>query len=541
MFNGEEKAKRLAAFGLSLLVGASLLLTGCGGGSKSSSGSSKDKALTIGLTNAPAKMGPLETPDLAGRVVSRFMFDTLLGQPEANKFTPHLATSIDTKDNQTFTVKLNPKAQWSDGKPITADDLVFTMNLAANPNVISSLGRYMNFLTGLSPAGKLTNGSAIPNLRKIDDHTVEFKAQKPLDPNIVKGSIGCNVPLVPKHIYEKLDPKGIGNSPDVTNPKVFSGAYKFVKYVPNDHVELEANDKYVLGVPKIKKIFITMVNDTNLVVGLKTGKIQMGFGGIGKVSIKELDNLKKDKKLSVVMNPASGTQFLMANNDVYKNVHFRRGLAYAINREQIRDKLLKGYADLTPTVYTKVNVAYDDSIKNYPYDPAKAKEEFAQSGVDLSEEITLMVPLGNPSREQSADIIQQNLNAAGLNVKLSKVDFPTLIGHARKGDYQMLLIGLAQPADPNYSMYFTPGSLSNYSNTSDDKLTAMFMDGIQQTDSAKRIAIYKEIQKYLNENQFQCALYNEQIQSIKAKNLVVGGVKPFFDGTLDDLYLWHFE
>ena len=254
MFNGEEKAKRLAAFGLSLLVGASLLLTGCGGGSKSSSGSSKDKALTIGLTNAPAKMGPLETPDLAGRVVSRFMFDTLLGQPEANKFTPHLATSIDTKDNQTFTVKLNPKAQWSDGKPITADDLVFTMNLAANPNVISSLGRYMNFLTGLSPAGKLTNGSAIPNLRKIDDHTVEFKAQKPLDPNIVKGSIGCNVPLVPKHIYEKLDPKGIGNSPDVTNPKVFSGAYKFVKYVPNDHVELEANDKYVLGVPKIKKI-----------------------------------------------------------------------------------------------------------------------------------------------------------------------------------------------------------------------------------------------------------------------------------------------
>ena len=262
--------------------------------------------------------------------------------------------------------------------------------------------------------------------------------------------------------------------------------------------------------------------------------------GIGKVPIRELDNLKKDSKLEVKMYPATGTQFLMANNDVYKNVHFRRGLAYAINREQIRDQLLKGYAELTPTVYTMGNVAYDKSLGNYPFDTAKAKEEFAQSGEDLSKEITLMVPLGNTVREQSADIIQQNLNAAGLNVKLSKMDFPTLIGHARKGDFQMLLIGLAQPPDPDYSMYFAPGSLSNYSHTSDEKLTAMLMDGIEQTDSKKRIAIYTGIQKYLKENQFQCALYNEQNQSIQSKDLV-GGVKPFWDGTLDDIQNWYFK
>ena len=545
MFLSAKKTKKIAALGAAFLMGASLLLTGCGGGEKKAASGSKDggkdKPLTIGLTNAPAEVNPLATPDMAGRFVVKFMYDTLMGEPEVNKFTPHLAQSIETKDKQTFTIKLNPKAQWSDGKPVTADDVIFTLNTSANPKVVSSLGRYMNYLEGLNSAGKLLKGDTIPGLKKIDDHTVEFKAKKPLDPNIVLGSLGVQVPIVPKHVFEKLDPKAIPNAPEVVNPKVFSGPYKFVKYVTNDHMELVANDKYVRGVPKIKRLFFRISNDTNLVVGLKAGKINVAAGhGIGKVNIKELDGLKADKKLSVEMFPGTGTQLLMVNNQVYKDVHFRRGVTYAINRQQIKDQLLKGHADLTPTIYTKANYTYDDSIKNYPYDVNKAKEELAKSGVDLSQEITLMVPIGNSLREQSADIILQNLKAAGLNVKISKMDFPTLIGHARKGDYQMLLIGLAQPADPDYSMYFAPQSLSNYQHTEDEHLMEMFAQGTQSTDANARKKIYQEIQKYITENAFQVSLYNEELQGIKSANLV-GGIKPFWEGSIDDVHTLYFK
>lgn len=544
MFLSEKKTKKIAALGAAFMLGASLLMTGCGGGSKTASsggGGGKDRPLTIGLTNAPAELNPLQTPDQAGRFVVKFMFDTLMGEPEMNKFTPHLATAIETKDKQTYTIKLNPKAQWSDGKPITADDLIFTLNLAANKNVVSSLGRYINFFEGVNSSGKLVSGDKLPSLKKIDDHTVEFKAKKPLDPNIVLGSLGVQVPLVPKHVFEKLEPKAIPNAPEVVNPKVFSGPYKFVKMVTNDHVEMVANDKYVRGVPKIKRLFFRISNDTNLVVGLKAGKINVAAGhGIGKVNIKELDGLKADKKLSVEMFPGTGTQLLCVNNQVYKDVHFRRGVTYAINRQQIKDQLLKGHADLTPTIYTKANYTYDDSVKNYPYDVEKAKAELAQSGVDLSQEITLMVPIGNSLREQSADIILQNLKAAGLNVKISKMDFPTLIGHARKGDYQMLLIGLAQLADPDYSVYFAPQSLSNYQHTDDPKLMEMFDKGIQLTDANERKVVYQQIQKYITDNAFQVALYNEDLQGIKSADLV-GGVKPFWDGTIDDVHTWYFK
>lgn len=543
MFLGKKKTKRLAALGSALMLGLSLMISGCGGGSSKSAsgggGAAKDKILTMGFTNAPSSFNPLSTPDIAGHFINRFMFDTLLGQPELNKFTPHLALRIDTKDKQTYTIKLNPKAKWSDGKPITADDVVYTLNLVANPDVLSSLGRYMNFLEGVSSNSKVAKGAKIPSVKKIDDHTVEFKTKSPIDPNIVKNGIGFNIPIVPMHVFSKLDAKNIANAPEVTSPKVFSGPYKFVKYVTNDHVEMAANKEYVLGEPQIKRVFLTISSDTNLVVNLKAGKVSINAPlGVGKIPVKEMDGLKADKKLKLIPLPATGTQFLMANNQQF-DVHFRRALSYAINKQQIKDQIYKGYADITPTLYTLANAAYDPTVKDLEYNPEKAREELAKSKFDKAAELTMLVPLGNLMREQSGDLIQQNLKAVGLNVKIAKLDFPTMLARARKGDFQLLLIGLGQPLEPDYTTYFVPGSMSNYSQTDDPELIAMFDAGIKATDFADRKKIYQKIQHYLVDKQYQCSLYNPKQVIVKDKNLV-GGENEFMDGSLDEVYKWHF-
>ena len=533
--------KRIAGLFLAAALGAALLTSGCGGGKESAGkGGAKDRPLTIGLTNAPGGFNPLATSDLAGQFVNRFMFDTLLGQPEVYKFTPHLADSIDTKDKQTYTIKLNPKAQWSDGKPITADDVVFTLNLAANPQSVTSLGRYISFLQGLDGKGKLQSGTSIPGLKKIDDHTVEFKTKTPIDPNLVKYSLGFSVPIVPKHVYSKLDVKAIPNAKEVTNPTVFSGPYKFVKYVTNDHLELAANDKYVKGAPKIKRIFIKLQNDTALVVDLKAGKVTMNAGlGIGKIPVKEVDGLKADKKLSVETIPANTSQYMMVNNKKF-NIDFRKAMVYAVNRQQMKDQLYKGHAEITPTLYTRPSPVFDPTVKDFPYDPAKAKEALAKSGFDTGKELTLLVPIGNSLREQSADIVQQNLKAIGINVKISKVDFPTLLAQARKGDFDLMLIGTAQPVDPDYSTYFAPGSLSNYSMTDDPELMKLFEQGVKETVFEKRKEVYHKIQHYLVDKQYQLVLYNEENFRVKDKNLV-GGLKPFWEGSLDDVNTWYFK
>ena len=230
-FFSSLKKKKLMTLGVAMMIGAGML-AGCGGSkgdSKAPEAVKASKPLFIGLSNAPTGFNPLLLSDTGGRFVSRFLYDTLLGQPSVNEFTPHLANSIETVDKQTYTIKLNPNAKWSDGKPITAEDVVFTFNTIANPKVESSRGRYIKMLEGLNGNGKLLSGTEIPNLVAKDATTVEFKCKTPLDPNYVKGLLGFDVPIIPKHIFGAMEPESISKSSLATNPVVVSGPYKFVK------------------------------------------------------------------------------------------------------------------------------------------------------------------------------------------------------------------------------------------------------------------------------------------------------------------------
>lgn len=524
---------------VSLALGIAML-SGCGG---SGGGGGAKENLTIGMTNAPAEFNPLFNPDIAGQFTIRFMYDTLLGMPEPYKFTPHLADSFETTDNRTYTVKLNPNAKWSDGQPITADDVVFTLNLIANPQVQTTKGSYINMLEGVDNVGKLEGGaSSISGVQKQDDHTVILTAKRPVDPNFIKSMLGFEVYIVPKHVFESINPADIANSEAATKPTVTSGAYKFVDYKVNDYVELAANETYYKGTPKLKKMFIRIMNGTNLVTELKSGNVQLAAsGGIGVVPVKDLDVLKNDDKLTVRTAPSLNTQYLEINNSNPDfNVHFRRAVTMSINRQQIVDDLYKGTAQLVPTIYTKVSPVYDPSVTLLPNDLEAAKQELAMSGFDTSKELVLQVPIGNTLREQSADLIQQNLQALGLNVVQQKLDFPTVLANANKGDYELMLLGYALTIDPDYSQYFVPGGGSNFGHTDDPMLTEMMTNAALMDNFEDRKRAYAEIQTYMRDNQFVVSLYeNDQIM-VQSKNLK-GGINDFWEGSLDNIHEWTFE
>ena len=534
--------QKLGSMMLTVLLGTSLLLTGCGSKGKNGSTGSKKQILTIGSTNAPKSLSPATMLDTAGLYFMRLMYDSLLGEPAIGQFTNHLAVSFETKDKQTYTVKLNPKAKWSDGKPLTAEDVIFSLNLAANPKAQSSFTQYLKVLEGCDEMGKRIKGDTLSSVRKIDATTLEFKCNKPLDPNFVKEQIGFSVLIFPKHIYEKIEPTKIAGSPEGTKPTVFSGPYKLVKYVTNDHAELAANENYVLGKPKLEKIFYKIQNGTNMVVDLKAGKIQMSAGNIiGKIPVQDVEMLKKEKNLIVKSNKSLGVQLMEINNaNPIFNKDFRLAIAHAINRKQIVDKLYKGYAYLVPTLYTEASPAYTKDVADFPYDVALAKKELAASGYDLSRTLHLIVPLGNVQREQSADIIQQNLQTLGLTVELHKMDFPTLLTHARKGDFDMLLIGFNLQADPDYQKFFQPGSPSNHSQINDQKLNEMMRDAAFEADTKKRLKEYHAIQQYMVDNMFNVPLYGEADFIIQAKDLV-GGLKAYWNGSFDDVQEWYFK
>ncbi|KMO86538.1 hypothetical protein AB840_07415 [Megasphaera cerevisiae DSM 20462] len=529
--------KKTLVLGIAVLLGA-VMLSGCGSGTESKA---RD-TLTIGLTNAPDSLNPLFNPGTAGQFTLRFMYDTLLGMPEPNKFEPQLADSFESQDSQNFTVKLNPKAKWTDGQPVTADDVVFTLNTIANPAVETTKSSFINMLEGLNDMGKLEHGSTISGVSVVDEHTVILKTKRPVDPNYIKCMLGFEVYIIPKHVFETIHPADISNSDAVTKPTVTSGPFKFVNYKTNDHVELAANMDYYRGEPKLKKIFLRIMNGTNLVTELKSGNVQMAAAdGIGIVPIKDLDVLKKDSRLLIKTTPQFGGQYLEFNNaNPEFNVHFRRAVTMAINRKRLVDDLYKGTAKIVPTVYTTGSSYYDKSVEPLPYDLESAKRELAQSGFDTSKELTLQVPIGNVLREQSADLIQQDLQALGIQVKQQKLDFPSVLANARKGDYELLLMGYSLRVDPDYSMYFVPGGGSNFPHVDDPKLTDMLNQAKLMISPDERKTAYSEIQRYMRDNQFITSLY-EQDQIIAQDKKLKGGIKEFWEGSLHDLHEWHFE
>lgn len=536
--------KRQKKWGLFIgaLMGIVLILTACGGNSTSSSSSSsatssKKDTLYVGLTNAPGGFNPVNATDTAAQWLLRLMYPTLMDQPESLKFEGNLATSFDTTDNQTFTVKLREGAKWSDGQAITANDVAYTLNLIANPKVETSFGVNISSLEGVNESGKITSGSSISGVNVVDDQTLTLKTKVPVDPNYIKEMIGFNVWIVPKHVVEKYDVATLSSSAFATNPTVSGGAYSFVKYEKESYVQLKANSNYYKGKAKIENMYVKILTGTNLVTELQSGGVDMAAGGgIGVIPVSEVDTLKKDSNLTFKEYPGFATQFMFINNDKF-NKDVRLAMTYAIDREAIVKQLFKGNAEVLPTTFTTASAYYDKSLKAIPHNVKKAKELLKQSGFDTNQEIEITVPSGNKAREQSASLIEQNLEEAGFKVKQVSYDFVTALANVKKGNYQLGLIGLALNSDPDQTAYWSKAGTTNLSRVKDDTLEALIEKGKSLTSQTERKAVYDEIQSYQKDNAFAVGLYADYQYKVQNKNLN-GGIKKFWVGSFSDIQDW---
>ncbi len=522
-----------------------LILAGCGGSDKSSSttkssSSSTDKdTLYIGLTNAPGGFNPVYASDTAAQWVLRMMYPTLLDQPESLEFEGNLAESFETEDNQTYTITIPADRKWSDGEAITAEDVAYTLNVNANPDVESYFGSNISSLEGVDDTGKLADGATeISGVKVVNDTTLTLKTKTPVDPNYIKEMIGFNIFIIPKHIVEKYDLADLGSSEFATNPTVFGGAYKFKKYEKDSYVQLEANESYYKGAPKIKNLYLKVLSGTNIVTELQSGGIDMvAGGGIGVIPVSEIKTVKKDSSLDVESYSGFATQYMFINNDKFKDAKVRLAMTYAINREEIVDKLFSGEAEVIPTTYTSAGKYYDKDVKAISYDVDKAKKLLKESGFDTSQEIELVVPTGNKAREQSANLIEQYLEAAGFNIKQVSYDFVTALANVRKGDYQLGLIGIPLNSDPDVSYLWSTTGSTNLARTNDSKLESLLAEGKSLTSMDERKVVYDELQEYMRDNAFSVGLYADYQYKAQKKTLD-GGIKEFWAGSLSDIQDW---
>ena len=174
-----------------------LVLTACGeavpdttnNGSTETEGTDLDidtsgsDTLVIGMTNAPHSQNPFNAQGASAVWAMRFFYESLLTQMSPTEFEPRLG-ELSTEDNQTFTVELNPDANWTDGEPVTAEDVAFTLNTIAHADTLTTFGVRIAMLEGTDESGKMAEGmEELPGVHVVDEKTLELTNNGPVDVN----------------------------------------------------------------------------------------------------------------------------------------------------------------------------------------------------------------------------------------------------------------------------------------------------------------------------------------------------------------------
>lgn len=520
-----------------LVCTTSLTLSACGGTS-SKTGSAK-KVINIGIMNAPSGFNALDSSDQSQNNMTEILFKPLVELSSDLKFVPGLADSIDTTDNKTFTVKLNKKAKWTDGKPVTAEDVMFTLNLITNPKVASTIASKFNMLAGLNDAGKNTNGTdTFDGAKKVDDHTVNLITKQPVDTIVFEDLIGQYLKTVPQHALKGVALEDMFKASFFQNPTVTDGAFKLVTYKKDQYVQLAANKDYFRGAPKLSQLNFKIMQGTEITVQLQSGEIDTNDPLIGTIPNDDISKLKSLKNIKVVKGDPSGVQVMEVNVATVSNPKVRQAISYAINRKQIVDNLLKGAGEENVEgVYPKSSSFFNKDIDYPDYNVTKAKELLKEANWDSNKVLKLNVPTGNTVREQSANVIAQDLQEVGIKTQIQKYDFVTALNLAKKHQYDLCLLGFTfDPVNPDVTAYVGSGQVLDVSGYSNSQVDSLLAQGKVTVDKAKSTEVYNKMQEILANDSPMIGTYAPNSMLATNNRITYGGAKAF--GEYSDVEKW---
>ena len=350
--------------------------------------------------------------------------------------------NVDAK-NKKATIKIKDGIKWSDGVPLTADDIIYAYEVLGNKDYTGI--RYTEEFQKVIGMNDYHNGKAktISGVKKIDDKTVEISFSE-MGQSIFTGGNGLMASALPKHYLKDVPIKDLVSSDKIRTKPVTLGPYNLVKVSRGESMELAANPYYYKGVPKIKKAILQVVNTQSIVAALKAGK----YDYVMEMPDSLYNNYKDFRNLEVL-----GQQDLYYSYVGFKLGHFdkakgenvsdpnakmadlnlRQAMIYAIDVDQIAQAFYFGLRQRAtssiPPVFKKY---FPKDLTGFPYNLAKAKQLLDESGYkDVNNDgfredkngkplqIKMAFMAGGDVAEPLAQFYLQSWKKIGLNVSLT--------------------------------------------------------------------------------------------------------------------------
>ena len=478
--------------------------------------------LVFGSSGDASRLDPGDVTD--GESIQRMdnIFEGLV-EYEAGSvlIQPCLATSWEASaDGTEIVFNLRKGVKFHDGTDFNADAVVFSFARQYDPDhPYFQYGEwaYWGYMFG-----------DVDKMEKVDDYTVKFVLKRP-NAAIMTSLAMFTVNIVSPTNAEKFKEDAFKN-PCGTGP------FKFVEWVKDDHITLEANENYWRERASLDKLIFKVIPDPSArLMALEVGEVQ----GIEYPNPADLDRINANKDLTLLsaagmnvgyMAMNTGYGYVDANHNGARDLvdepliktpgyyepltkkKVRQAINLAIDKQSIVDNIYMGTAVKATNGMPPFMLGYNDAIDDYPYDPAKAKQLLTEAGYPDGFEVTLYVmPVSRPymfDPPKIGEAIQSYLAAVGITVKFYQVDWGTYLQETEEGNHQMCLLGwTGDNGDPDNFMNVlyganacSIGAAGNYafytSNTNQELLSA----ALATYDDEKRAAFYKKSQEMIHED-----------------------------------------
>ncbi|MEK3793632.1 ABC transporter substrate-binding protein [Paenibacillus sp. FSL R7-0204] len=420
------------------------------------------------------------------------VFESLVAFDSKGEITDQLAASHTiSEDGLTYTFVLRDGLKFSNGTPVTAEDAVF------------SLQRH------LKVGGPLAISAKVDTVKAQDEKTLVITLKEPYTPFISELSNFSNG-IIPNNFggvtEEEFFKKPVGTGPFVIETWDPAGDVTFTK---NTNYWKE-------GQPYIDKLVYKLIQDDSQAINqLKAGAVN----AVEALSLQNAGEIKDGADTTVVTNGSWVTEQLFFNtlDKHFSDVHVRRALALALDRDGLTKALTFGYAQ-TATSLLPTTIPYNanDKIKALSFDPAAAKAELAKSAFPDGFSTKLLVASGNSTRAQEAQIIQAAGQAIGIKIEIESVELATFRERFFAYDFAaMLNSGQADSPEANSILAFQTDpegfSKSYWTHYTNDKATKLLYEGQKTADGEGRATIYTELLQTLADEVPYIPLYYPDI------------------------------
>ena len=483
--------KRLLALALALAM--ALSLAACGGpdtpaetggettpGAETGAPGETREDLTVILGADFTTLDPQKLPAVADINFCTNIFDGLVALNEDNEVVPMLATDWEpSEDGLHYTFHLREGVKFHNGNDFTADDVKLSVERFRDQS-------WMQFAS-----------FAVDSCDIVDDYTVTINLKYAYG-NFINMLWYCSI--IDSDYYNSVSEEEFARNP------VGTGPFKFVEWVPAQHITLAANEDYWDGAPAMKEITFNFISDVNTaLIAMETGQADMVFGTA--LSATTFLQAQENEELATDSTVGNSFYFINFNSDrISKEV--RQALSYAIDREVINVMVNEGTGYVGDIPLVEGQEGYTTDITTYEYDPDKAKELLAAAG---AEGMTFTFFYGESAdNTKLGQTLQSQLSAVGVNVELQPVESGTWWATFGDGDYDISRGGYPMEAANTdscyYDMFHSTGTF-NVSRVHDAEIDALLDEARVELDSERRNEIYIQVNQMLTEEAYFIPLY----------------------------------